>query len=177
YVPARMLPIQPLVALPLLLGVALTGALLLRSRTVQSRWSPPWRRLRRFATTGGICYSVNLAVLYTGTELLHLHYAFSLLLSLLVVNVLGLVLNRRWTFESTRNPFWAEALRYWSANALSALGVLSATAALVEVLHVQYLLANVLIALFFLIGNFLLHQRWTFRSRLPLSAVNRRHPQ
>jgi putative flippase GtrA len=108
---------------------------------------------------------------------LHLHYALSLLLSLLVVNWVGLLLNRCWTFESTKNPFWAEALRYWSANALSALGVLAATTLLVEVLHVHYLFANVLIAMLFLIGNFLLHQVWTFRARPPLSSAGRRRVQ
>lgn len=126
---------------------------------------PAARRLLRFSITGGICFSVNFGVLYAGTELLHLHYAVSLLLSVLVVNWIGLLLNRRWTFESTRNPFWADAFRYWSANALSALGVLAATALLVEVLHMHYLLANVLLAVLFLIGNFLLHQSWTFRAR------------
>jgi len=131
------------------------------------------RRLLRFATTGGICFSVNLAVLYAGTELLHLHYTLSLLLSLLVVNLVGLLLNRRWTFESTRNPFWAEAMRYWSANALSALAVLASTALLVEVLHVHYLLANVLIAVLFMIGNFVLHLRWTFRARARSSSAER----
>jgi len=112
-------------------------------------------------------------LLYAGTELLHLHYTLSLLLSLLVVNLVGLLLNRRWTFESTRNPFWAEAMRYWSANALSALAVLASTALLVEVLHVHYLLANVLIAVLFMIGNFVLHLRWTFRARARSSSAER----
>ncbi|HEU4579287.1 MAG TPA: GtrA family protein [Polyangiaceae bacterium] len=126
---------------------------------------PGVRRLLRFTITGGICFSVNFAILYAGTELLHFHYAVSLLLSVLIVNWIGLLLNRCWTFESTRNPFWADALRYWSANALSALGVLAATALLVEVLHVHYLVANLLLAVVFLLGNFLMHQSWTFRSR------------
>ncbi len=135
---------------------------------------PATRRLLRFTITGGICYSVNFAVLYGGTELLHLHYAVSLLLALLVVNWIGLLLNRWWTFESMRNPFWVDALRYWSANALSSVAVLAATALLVEFLHVHYLVANVLLGVLFLLGNFILHQSWTFRARAPGSSAGRR---
>lgn len=131
------------------------------------------RRLLRFTTTGGICFSINFAVLYVGTELLHLHYAVSLLLSLIVVNWIGLLLNRWWTFEATRNPFWSDAIRYWSANALSALGVLAATAVLVELLHVHYLVANVLLAVLFLFGNFIMHRSWTFRARAARSSADR----
>jgi putative flippase GtrA len=135
---------------------------------------PTSRRLLRFITTGGICFSINFAILYAGTELLHLHYAVSLLLSLVVVNWIGLLLNRCWTFEATRNPFWSDALRYWSANALSAVGVFAATALLVEVLHVHYLLANVLLAVLFLFGNFIMHKSWTFRARAARSSPDRR---
>ena len=131
------------------------------------------RRLLRFTTTPGICFSINFAVLYAGTELLHFHYAVSLLLSLVVVNWIGLLLNRWWTFEATRNPFWSDAFRYWSANALSAVGVLLATALLVEVLHVHYLVANVLLAVLFLFGNFIMHRSWTFRARHPRSPEGR----
>jgi putative flippase GtrA len=122
-------------------------------------------RFAKFATAGGLSFLANLALLWLGTALLKLHYVFSMLVSALTVNVIGFTINRYWTFDATSNPLLGDARRYLLANAVTMLAALAGTAFLVEVLRVQYLLANALVAAVLLCGNFAVHSSWTFRAR------------
>jgi len=120
------------------------------------------RRFSKFTLVGGLSFAVNLGVLFAGTELLGLHYILSMLLSGIVVNLLSFALNRQWTFGVTETSVGRDALRYLAANLLSMLAAMASMAVLVDLVHVQYLLANAIVALVFLLANFFMHGQWTF---------------
>lgn len=122
------------------------------------------RGLPRFIVIGGICFSVNLVVLYVGTDLLGWHYMMSMLLSIMVANTLGWLLNHHWTFSPSGLRWWTEYGRYMSVCISSSLiGALLMVFA-VSLIGVHYLLANVVIAVLMLLVNFWAHRDWSFAS-------------
>lgn len=121
-------------------------------------------RWARFLIVGGVCFSVNLVVLYAGTDLLGVHYLWATLASLWITNTLGWLLNRRWTFASRAPAAFAEYCRYLTVNLSSfALGM-ALMALLVGLLGIHYLVANACIAFAMALGNFLAHRSWSFSS-------------
>ncbi|HEX8463421.1 MAG TPA: GtrA family protein [Abditibacterium sp.] len=119
----------------------------------------------RFLIVGATCFSVNLAVLYCSTVLWGWHYLGGMSLSIVIVNTLGFVLNRNWTFSSGHAAFWTELLRYYTVN-LGAFALnLALMAVLVSGLGLPTLLASALLAVAMTGANFLLHKNWSFAAR------------
>lgn len=116
----------------------------------------------RFLIVGGVCFCANLLVLYVGTGLLGLHYLVSMLISIVVANSLGWLLNRVWSFRSRDIARAAEYLRYLSVTFVSSAVSFVLMALLVGVFGVHYLLASGLIAAGMTILNFLAHRGWSF---------------
>lgn len=122
-------------------------------------------RFGRFLVVGATCFALNLGVLYLGTEVWKWHYLAAMLLSILLANTLGFALNRVWTFESRRNPFWRELGRYYTVN-LGAFALnLGLMAVLVSGLGAPPLTASAFLAIAMTGANFLLHKKWSFASR------------
>lgn len=116
----------------------------------------------RFLVVGGLCFLVNLFVLYVGTERIGLHYLVSMVISILIANTLGWVLNRKWTFGSTSIDWLAEYSRYLAVNLSSFLVSLVLMAVLVSGAGVHYLLASGGIAVVLTAFNFIAHRGWSF---------------
>ena len=116
----------------------------------------------RFALVGSGCFALNVVLLYTTKEKMHLHYLLASALSLLLVGGVGFALNRRVTFRVQGTRVWQELGRYYLVNAGSfALNLLLITL-LVEGVHLHYLLANVLVGLGLMGANFWFHKNWSF---------------
>ncbi len=116
----------------------------------------------RFLAVGGLCFVVNVLVLYIGTELAGLHYLVSMLISILIANTLGWALNRQWTFASTSSDWFAEYTRYLAVNLSSFALSLVLMAVLVSGLGVHYLLASGGMAVVLAAFNFVAHRGWSF---------------
>ena len=113
---------------------------------------------------------MGIGLLYLFTDGLGLHYLLSMVLALVVVNVIGWWLHRLWTFRSTSIGALRELGRYLSVNLSSAPLTLLLMAILTSLLHVQYLVAGVVVGAAMMFINFCIHRTWSFRQ-------SRRHPR
>ena len=121
--------------------------------------------LARFLVLGAFCFALNLGILYVMVSLLGAHYLLAMLVSLVVANGIGFLLNRRFTFAGNAHNFWRELRRYFAVN-LGAFALnFALMALLVSGLKVPYLWANSLLGVAFASVNFLLHSKWSFARR------------
>jgi putative flippase GtrA len=118
--------------------------------------------LARFATVGGLCFGAGVAVLHVLTAVVGWHYLVSSALSIVLVNGLGWLLNRLWTFGTGAAPLAAEFGRYVTVNAFSFCVTMALMAACVSGLGLHYLWASVLVALLMLPLNYIAHRRLSF---------------
>ena len=118
--------------------------------------------LLRYASGGGVCFAVNLGLLWLATEVWKWHYLAGLALSWIVVSGLGFFLHRRWTFRSRSVNIADEMRRYLSVNVAQTGCAFALMIILVSGLGLAPWLANVTASLFLMIGSFLLHRNWSF---------------
>jgi len=123
-----------------------------------------WRFVR-FALVGGTCYCAGILFLYLGTEKLGLHYLVSMAIALVLVNILGWLLNRTWTFSPSGSSPLLEFSRYFLANISGFFLTMLFMGILVSWLGVNYLLASALIAAVMMFVNFFVHRHWSFAGR------------
>lgn len=119
----------------------------------------------RFCLIGAFCAFQNILILYILTSLFHFHYIFSIFLQVLYVNTLGFYLNRRYTFMLQSNQFWQELLKYQTVMISSFFTVSILMYFLVDILHIWYLYAFVILTIGMTLYNFFAHKKWTFKLR------------
>lgn len=117
----------------------------------------------RFLIIGGTCFLLGLLLVFVFTDHLKLHYLLSLSLALLVVNFVGWLLNRFWTFNVAPRRSLAEFLRYLLVNLAGFLITLGAVHLLVSQFGMHYLWASACVAVGMTIPNFFLHRHFSFR--------------
>jgi len=120
-------------------------------------------KIIRFALVGGGCYLLGLALLYVGTACLGIHYLISMAAALLLVNLVGWYLNRKWTFGVANEQPAMELGRYFLVNGISFLATLGIMSILVSGAGINYLVASAIVAMLMVVFNFVIHGRWTFR--------------
>jgi len=120
------------------------------------------KALIRFVMVGGVCFATNFAVLFCGTGVFGWHYLISMAVSIVVANTLGWLLNRRWTFAESGDPWWKEYFRYLSVSLSSTLIGLGLMVLCVSVMSIHYLLSNAMVSLLMLLFNFIAHRDWSF---------------
>lgn len=121
--------------------------------------------LLRYASGGGVCFAVNLGLLWLATEVWKWHYLVALVAAWLVVSVLGFFLHRRWTFRSDSSQIASEAKRYMAVNSTQALCATGLMIVLVSGLHLVPWIANILVSAMLMSASFLLHRNWSFRAK------------
>jgi putative flippase GtrA len=103
------------------------------------------RKLVRFCAVGLTCMTLSVAVLTALDELAGVNYLAAYIISFVVSNLAGYLLNARFTF-SPKSVDHAGAIRYMTVNAVL-LGANTLTLKLlVDALHMWYLWAAILIA-------------------------------
>lgn len=120
--------------------------------------------LLRYASGGGVCFAINLGLLWLCTEVWKWHYLAAMAASWLVVSVVGFFLHRKWTFRSSSPHLAGEMRRYISVNAVQAAGATGLMIVLVSGLGLVPWLANVIAAAILMVSSFLLHRNWSFRA-------------
>lgn len=119
--------------------------------------------IRRFVIVGGTCFTLGLGLLYLLTDHVGLNYLVSMALALVVVNFVGWLLNRLWTFGSTSDDRSGEFGRYLLVNLGSAGVTMVLMALLVSGLHMHYLVASVAVSIAMMFLSYFVHKQWSFR--------------
>ena len=117
----------------------------------------------RFVIVGGTCFTLGLGLLYLLTDHVGLNYLVSMALALVVVNVVGWLLNRLWTFGSTSDDRSGELGRYLWVNLGGAGITMVLMALLVSGLHMHYLVASVAVSIAMMFLSYFVHKQWSFR--------------
>jgi len=119
----------------------------------------------KFCIVGSFCALQNILIIYLLTSILNLHYIFSIFIQMLYINTLGFYLNRRYTFSIQSGHFWHELIKYHTVMMSSLFTVSILMYLLVEVIHIWYLYAFILLTIGMTIYNFITHKRWTFKQK------------
>jgi putative flippase GtrA len=123
-----------------------------------------FRKLIRFCAVGLICFTLGLAILAGLDELAGMNYLAAYVISFVVSNLAGYLLNARFTFSS-KTVDHAGAIRYMTVNAVLLGANTLVLKLLVDVLHMWYLGGAILIAFVNTPLSFL--GQWLFTYRLP----------
>jgi putative flippase GtrA len=120
----------------------------------------------RFILVGSICTLQNLVLLYFLTSILKWHYLLSTSFLGVTVNSFGYYLNKRFTFKSNKfgvRLLLYEFFKYHTVMLSSYLTILLLMYLLVDIFHIWYLLANLILTIVMTTYNFLFHRKWTFK--------------
>jgi putative flippase GtrA len=118
-----------------------------------------------YVIVGGTCALLNLAVLWLLTSVVGLHYLLSNTVSFFALTPVGFLLQKLVTFRTPRAAAGFEWPRYFATMGSSFVANLALMYALVSLLGVWYLAANVLVTALLLAANFLANDRWSFALR------------
>ena len=118
--------------------------------------------LIRFVLTGGMCAGLNILIVVFLTEYLHFNYLVSIVVCFLTVSLGGFWLNRLWTFRKKGAGVKLDFARYVTVATAQLILSLAFASLCVEVFHIPYLVAIVLLSVAMVPVTFLLHRRWSF---------------
>ena len=82
-------------------------------------------------------------------------------------NVVGFVLNRKWSFLAAHEHPLRQLLRYLTVATVAVVTSVALFALLTEALGLHYLLASLVVSALFAAANFLAHFHWSFAERRP----------
>jgi putative flippase GtrA len=119
-------------------------------------------QLTRFCVVGIVCYVSGMATLLALCELAGLHYVIGYFGAFLVTNALGYVLNGRFTFAVDQAE-QASMTRYMLVNLTMLTINTLALMLLVEVFHMWYLAATILLATINIPISFMAHRTVSYR--------------
>jgi len=118
-----------------------------------------------YASVGGACALLNLAVLWLLTSALGVHYLVSNMISFLALTPVGFLLQKLVTFRTSRAAAGVEWPRYFATMGSSFAANLGLMYVLVSLLGVWYLAANLAVTVLLLAANFLVNNLWSFALR------------
>lgn len=114
------------------------------------------------AFTGGIA---DYAIMIFCTEMLHIHYTRSILISGVLGAVINFSINRFWTFNAGSNPVGNQLVKFCFVVLGSILLKSSFTYLLTENLHLDYKISRLLIDIVVSLGfNYTLQKYWVFKN-------------
>ena len=134
-------------------------------RTIQSRLMiERFRTPARFCAVGLTCFVLGLTVLAGLGELAGVNYLVAYVISFVVSNLAGYLLNARFTFSSNSVDYGG-AVRYMTVSAVLVSANTLALKLLVDALHMWYLAAAVLLAFVNTPLSFLGQWLFTYRAQ------------
>lgn len=116
----------------------------------------------RFSLVGGLCIILNLGLFYLLIDIYQWHYLLATVDAFFIINGIGFLLNKNFTFQQGFTAFFPELIRYYIGMAVSFSANILLMAFLVSVLHIHYFIASFTISLLLVFFNFILHRGWTF---------------
>lgn len=125
---------------------------------------PVWLRAVRFQFVGLVGIGVQLAMLYLLKEHAQLGTKTATLLAVETAIVHNFVWHEKWTWAPDAGGPWGRFVRFQLGTGLvTLLNNLVLMVVLVDVVHLHYLLANLMAIAAGAVLNFLLADRWVFR--------------
>lgn len=121
-------------------------------------------KLFRFCLVGLLCTLLNLSVLWLFTYRFGLHYLLSVIIAFFTINLVGFLINSRYTFKS-QTAAGQQLAKYYLVMAVSLTVNLLLMNLLVDQLQINILTASLCITLMFITMNFLSHLNWTFAKK------------
>lgn len=119
------------------------------------------------AFTGG---TLDYLVMIACTELLHIHYTISILISGVIGAILNFSLNRYWTFQSDvayKSPVGIQLVKFILVVAGSILLKSSGTYFLTTWLRLDYKISRILVDIVVSLGfNYTLQTYWVFKKQM-----------
>lgn len=128
------------------------------------------KQLIRFCVVGAICYVTGMATLISLCELAGAHYVVGYFGAFLVTNTLGYLLNGRFTFAAHDSEH-ASMARYMLVNVVLLTINTSALMLLVEVFHIWYVAATVVLATINIPISFFAHRTVSYRLATQVDEV------
>ena len=123
----------------------------------------------RFFLSGGTAVTLNFVLLWTLTDLLHIWYLFSLVITILIGSVVNFTMQKFWTFENHSLERVHIQLPQFMALVLFNLVLNSAFLyALVEYGHLWYLAGQVICVGVLAGMNYFIYHRYIFIRSAPL---------
>src|SRR3989338_6081214 len=124
------------------------------------------QQLGRFLIAGGSAFAVNIVVLYTLTDILHVYYLISTVIAFMVSFCVSFILQKFWTFrDHSRDQMHVQMSLYLGMQ----LGNLVLNAALmyafVENLHLWYILPQAIISIGLAITSFFINRAYIFKQQ------------
>lgn len=121
------------------------------------------RELTKFILVGLLCSSLNILFLYTLIDIIHFHYITSTTIAFVVINYIGYILNKLFTFERKELSIRFSISKYYFVMFCSLIINLSLMYFLVSILKLWYISASIFITILLFLFNFLLHKTWSFK--------------
>jgi putative flippase GtrA len=120
----------------------------------------------RYGFTGALSVGLNLLVIVFLTERLKFHYLVSISVCFVTVTFVSFCLNRVWTFRKRESVGSQGDLVRYAVLTLTQLPLsLGASSLCVEVFHMPYPIAVIVVSLVFVPTTYLMHRRWSFGLR------------
>jgi putative flippase GtrA len=117
----------------------------------------------RYGLTGALSVGLNLLIIVFLTERLKFHYLVSISVCFVTVTFVSFCMNRVWTFRKREAAGTQGELVRYTVLTLTQLPLsLGACSLCVEVFHMPYPVAVVVVAFVFVPTTYLLHRRWSF---------------
>lgn len=125
----------------------------IRNLVCQFCLRPVFRQFVRYGITGSTTVIINLALLFIFTEFFGLWYMFSAVIAGTACTVFNFLMNRRWSFKSN-GTMHRQMVKYLLLLGFNYLYSLGALYLLVELLHINYLLAQIIVSMVMVSWNF-----------------------
>lgn len=120
----------------------------------------PYKKILKFLISGATVAGIDLAILFVLVHFHHLSYLPASAIAFVVAVAASFMLQKFWTFENRSAEFMGRQLFQYVGVALMNLGGNTlGMYLLVDMLFVQYVIAQILLMLLFAIMSFLLYRK------------------
>jgi putative flippase GtrA len=121
-------------------------------------------RLIRYVISGGTAALIDLILLYICTDLLHWWYLISAVVAFVIAITASFFLQKFWTFEDRGTGRMHRQAALYAAVSVVNVGVNTFLMyAFVDMLHIHYLLSQILASGIIALASFFVYRRFIFR--------------
>lgn len=124
---------------------------------------PIVRHFLKFAVIGGSSLLLDLGIYFVLTRYGHLPYLGGRAISLALAMVWNFTLNRSWTFRAQSGHVGTQASRFIIVMTITSLLNLLLMRVGVRYLHLNDILALLLVSMLITLVNFFAHRNWSYR--------------
>ncbi len=123
----------------------------------------PWRKLIKFAITGGTAFVIDFSIYFALTRFAHVPYIAARAISIALAFTWNFLLNRYWTFRATEGKIIRQASRFVTVMAITSLLNLGLMHVGVDYLHFNDLIVIVVVSLLIMGINYTAHNIWSYK--------------